>query len=258
MKAKIRLLLISGLFLLFAPKSLWANDVSVEETDTEIVITMRADLCPDPKDNPDTPEAEGPTVEQVQQFLEAHLENIHRIWNACTRNFRLGKGQATKPVRFVFDINVIEDCDQERDPNRKRIKVHLGNPPPDSRKKADTENLWIDETSSKNFAHELGHSMGLGEEYKYNGGPTRENLMGRGENPTVLPYHITTIIFTNAGDPDNDEAARRATMKTCLRMKDQKLARRIAAQNGITDAQYDAYKEIFTANNSEIQPEAPQ
>ncbi len=258
MPAKIRSTLISVLLLLFLPLSLWANDVSVEDAAEEIVITMRADLCPDPKDNPDTPEAEGPTVEQVQQFLEAHIENIHRIWNACTRTFRMGKGQPPKPVRFVFDIQVIEDCDQERDPDRKRIKVHLGKPPSDSRKKADTENLWIDETTSKNFAHELGHSMGLGEEYQYNGGPTRQNLMGRGENETVLAYHITTIIFTNAGDPDRAEVARRATMKTCLRMKDQKLARQIAAQNGITDAQYDAYKEIFTANNSEIQPEAPK
>ncbi|MCC6272745.1 MAG: hypothetical protein IT572_04710 [Deltaproteobacteria bacterium] len=258
MPAKFRIALLAGLFCLFFAASLRANDVSVEEADAEIVITMRAELCPDPKDNPDTEAAEGPTVEQVQQFLEAHLENIRRIWNACTRTFRMGKGRPAKPVRFVFDITVIEDCDQERDPDRKRIKVHLGKPPPESRKKADTENLWIEETTSKNFAHELGHSMGLGEEYKYNGGPTRQNLMGRGENETVLAYHITTIIFTNAGNPDRAESQRRATMKTCLRMKDQKLARQIAAQNGINDAQYDAYKEIFTANNSEIQPEAPQ
>lgn len=258
MKSKKWLFLLSGFFLFLTTKSLWANDVSVEEADNEIVVTMRAELCPDPRDNPNTPQAEGPSVDQVKEFLESHLENIHRIWNACRRNFRLSKDQAPKPLRFVFDIKVIEDCNQERDPDRKRIKVHLGKPAPTSRKKADTENLWIEETSSKNFAHELGHSMGLGEEYQYNGGPTRNNLMGRGENPTVLPYHITTILFTNIGNPNNEEISRRATMKSCLRMADQKLARTIAAQNGINDAQYDAYKEIFTANNSQIQPEAPK
>jgi hypothetical protein len=257
MLPKFRVALFVGFFCLSFASPLQANDVLVEEGEEEIVVTMRAELCPDPKDNPDTEGKEGPTVEQVQQFLAAHLENIHRIWNACTKTFKMGKDQPPKPVRFVFDINVIEDCDQERDPDRKRIKVHLGKPPPNSGKKADAENLWLDKTTSKNFAHELGHSMGLGEEYKYNGGPTRVNLMGRGENETVLAYQVATVLFVNASQ-DPAEIARRTTMKSCLRMRDQKLARQIAEQNGISAAEYDAYKEFFTFNNTEVQPEAPQ
>src|SRR5919106_2369562 len=84
---RIRFAFLLLIFLSFTAP-LWASDVTVEEGEEEIVVTFHVELCPDPKDNPDTEQAEGPTVEQVQQFVEAHQANVTRIWNACPKRFR--------------------------------------------------------------------------------------------------------------------------------------------------------------------------
>ncbi|HEX5034960.1 MAG TPA: hypothetical protein VFW62_10790 [bacterium] len=239
---------------------LWARSITVDDSGAaDIVITTNVELCPDPKDDPDTPEKEGPSPEDLQNFIEAHQEEVARIWNACPRRLRIRRGEPRKTVRFVFNFSVAEDCDGPPDPEKKRFKVHLGKPPPESGKNADSENLWLENTS-RSVAHEIGHRMGLDDEYDPNGG-TRENLMGRGSGENfeqVLTYHVMTILFENAGSPDANEERRRGLMKTLLRMKDQSTARKIAADNGITGAEYDAYKDQFAANGTEIQPGRPK
>lgn len=236
--------------------SIWARGVSVDDTGaTETVITMQVELCPDPVDDPNTPEKEGPTRQEVQDFVDANQERVAQIWNACARKFRVRRGAVAKTLRFVFQFTVLENCDAEKDPTKKRYKVHLGSPPADEGKNADSENLWLENTS-RTFAHELGHAMGLDDEYNYNGG-TRENLLGRGSSTKLESYHLMTILFLHADNPDDAEARRRTLMKTLLRMPDQGLAKKIAADNGITNAEYDAYKDSFAANSTQIQPGRP-
>ncbi|HKY62221.1 MAG TPA: hypothetical protein VJR29_02290 [bacterium] len=258
MKFRLPALLLAW-SLFFAAPQLWARSITVDDSGAEeIVITTNVELCPKPKDDPDTPEKEGPTPEDLQNFIEAHQEEVARIWNACPRRLRVRRGEPRKTVRFVFNFSVIEDCDTPKDPEKKRFMVHLGKPPPETGKNADSENLWLENTS-RSVAHEIGHKMGLEDEYDPNGG-TRENLMGRGQGgdfERVMLYHVATILFEHVGNPDADEEARRELMKTLLRMKDQKTAKKIAADNGITNAEYDAYKDLFAANGTEIQPGRP-
>lgn len=244
----------------FSAPWLWAGDTSVDLSgETEIVVTHRVELCADPKDNPDTPEKEGPTTEDLQNFIEAHQANVTQIWNACPHRLRVWRGTPAKTVRFVFEFSIVEDCKSPLDPDKKRFRVHPGLPPEETGKNADSENLWLENTD-RTLAHEFGHSMGLEDEYSYNGG-TRENLMGRGTGgdfEKVERYHVTTILFNNVGDPDPAEQRRRAFMESMLRMKDQTTARRAAADNGIPKADYDAYKDQFTVNNSQVQPGRPE
>jgi hypothetical protein len=248
--------LFAALVCLLSAQTLWARGVTVDDTaEGETVITLQVELCPDPADDPNTPEKEGPTPQEVQDFVDAHKDEVTAIWNACERMLRIRPGAPRKTIRFVFEFTVLDNCDEERNPEKKRYKVHLGMPPPEDGKNADNENLWLENTS-RTFAHELGHAMGLEDEYDWNG-KTRENLMGRGSFREILPYHLMTILFTNADNPNEAEQRRRALMKTLLRMPDQKLAKTIAAQNEITEQQYDAYKGQFDANSTQIQPGRP-
>lgn len=251
----LRLLVFLPLLLLFQSQA-WARGVSVDDTAAgETVITMQVELCADPLDDPNTEEKEGPSKQEVQDFIDSHKERISQIWNACARKFRIKRGAVAKRLRFVFEFTVLDNCDAEKDPAKKRYRVRLGSPPADEGKNADSETLWMDNTS-RTIAHELGHGMGLDDEYDYEGG-TRENLMGRGSSTKLEPYHLMTILFLNADNPGDAEARRRILMKTLLRMPDQVLAKRIAADNGITNAEYDAYKDQFAANSSQIQPGRP-
>lgn len=242
---------------LASARDLWARGVTVDDSgETETVITLNIELCPKPADNPDTPEQEGLTREELEAFAEAQDAAVTEIWNACPNRFRIRRDAPLKTIRFEFEFTVLDDCDTPRDPDRKRFPVHPGRAPASSRRNADTENLWIENTS-RTLAHELGHVMGLGEEYEYNNGPTRQNIMGRGSNTEIVPYQIMTILFLNADNPDDAERQRRNKMKSFLRMADQKTAKDYAAQNGITSDEYDAYKDQFDANNSQVQPAAP-
>lgn len=251
-------LLVLG--LLGYSNSLWGRSVTVDDSsETEILVTLRVELCPKPKDDPDTPEKEGPSLEDLQNFIEAHQEAVTRMWNPCPKRVRMRRGTPLKNIRFAFEISAIEDCEQEKDPDKKRYQVHLGMPPPESGKNADNENLWLENTD-RSVAHEFGHSMGLEDEYSQFGG-NRENIMGSGTGEKferILTYHIISILFNNVGTPDRAEENRRILMESMLRMKDQKTARKIAADNGITKEQYDAYKDMFTVNGTEVQPGRPE
>lgn len=234
-----------------------AQEISVDDSsETETVITLRVELCPDPKDNPATEKKEGPTTQEVQDFADAIIPGVTSIWNACDKQFRINRDAPRKTVRFVFDVSVIDDCKAERDPAKKRMKVHLGHAPARLGIDANATNLWMENTA-KTVAHEFGHFLGLDEEYRQFG-PTRANLMGRDETPKLESYHVMTALFMNYGDPDAVEQRRRANMQFCLRSADQKSSRAFAAENGITEEQYDAYADQFSANNSQMQPGQPK
>jgi len=245
-------------FITLSVSALWAlNGVSVDDSgDTETVVTVNVELCPDPADDPETPAKEGLTREEMEAFVTAQDAAVTAIWNDCTNRFRLRRGATLKTVRFEFEFTILDNCEAEKNPDRKRFPVHPGKAPSSSRRNADTENLWIENTP-RTLAHELGHVMGLDEEYAYNNGPTRKNIMGRGSSTKLEPYQIMTILFLNGGNPDADERRRRGNMKTFLRMTNQKEAKSFAEQNGITSGEYDDYKDQFTANSSQIQPAAP-
>lgn len=253
------LLLAALLTNFFVWKNAWAlGGVTVDDSsETETVVTLQIELCADPADDPATPAKEGLTKEELQAFADAQDPAVTAIWNACPNRFRLRRGAPLKTVRFEFEFTVLDNCDAARNPDKKRFPVHPGKAPSTSRENADTENLWIENTS-RTLAHELGHVMGLEEEYGYDGGPTRQNIMGRGSFTTIVPYQVMTILFQNADNPDAAEDHRRHLMKSLLRMADQKTARKIAADNDITGAQYDAYKDQFDANSSQVQPGAPK
>lgn len=251
--------LLSGslAFLTLASGIANAQQITVDDSaETETVITLRVELCPDPKDNPATEKKEGPTTQEVQDFIDAKLPGVTAIWNSCDKQFRINRDAPRKTVRFVFDVTVIDDCKAERDPTKKRMKVHLGRAPARLGIDANATNLWMENTP-KTIAHEFGHFLGLDEEYRQFG-PTRANLMGRDETPMLEPYHVMTALFMNYGNPDGAEERRRANMQFCLRSADQKSARAFAADNGITEDEYNAYADQFTANNSQMQPAAPK
>lgn len=250
--------LIAFVVNIFTPLDLWALDgITVDDTsETETVITLQVELCPEPVDDPATPEAEGLTAEEIQAFIDAQDPAVTAIWNVCTSRFRIRRGATRKIIRFEFEFTVLDNCDVERDPNKKRFKLHPGSAPEAEGRNADTINLWVENTS-RTLAHELGHVMGLGEEYGYNGGPTRQNIMGRGSSTKITPYHVMTILFVNADNPEAAEKRKRVLMKTLLRLADQTTARQIAAENGITAENYDAYKDQFSANGTQMQPGVP-
>lgn len=246
------------LALIFFVGIVWAGPVSVDNTgETETVITLEIELCPDPADDPNTPEKEGPTTEDLEEFAEKHEAEAERIWNARKTKFRVKRGEKRKTVRFDIKFTILDNCEADQNPDKKRYKVHLGKPSAREKKNADARNLWLTNTS-KTVAHEFGHTMGLNDEYYSYYGPTRNNLMGRGSNKTVLNYHIMTILFLHYDNPNKDELQKRRNMKTLLRMKDQSEARRLGADMGIDKDQYDAYKDQFDVNGTEIQPERPQ
>ncbi len=234
-----------------------ARSVTVDNTGKdETVITVEIELCPDPADDPKTEKKEGPTKEELEEFAKKHEKEVENIWNACSSKLRIKRGDPRKQIRFDFKFTVIDDCEKKRDPNKHRFKVHPGAPPSDQDYNANTTNLWMENTS-RTIAHELGHVMGLDEDYRKKG-KTRKTLMGRGSYTKLKVYMLMTILFINHGDPDDKEAKRRRLMKTLLRMKDQELARRIAVDNDITKAQYDAYKDQFDVNGTTVQPDLPK
>lgn len=257
MKKKVFGLLLAFFLSLGFLNNLWAIEgVTVDDTGAdETVITLKVELCPDPVDDPATEEKEGLTKEEVQTFIDERIKRVTEIWNSCGSKLRIKPGAPEKRIRFVFDVVVLDDCKAPKDPMKKRVKVHPGDPPKE--KNADAANFW-ETNNARTIAHEFGHLMGLGEEYSANPkGPTRENLMGRPPFTKVLKYHLATILFTYQGDPDKKELERRRLMKMLLRKADQDEARKIAEQNDITKEQYDAYADMFKVNDTEIQPDRP-
>lgn len=225
-----------------------AGRVTVEETDDTIVVRLAVELCPDT----------GVTQQDLRDFVAKHRAGAEEILNRNSRGFRTSREAKPKPVRIEIVFTYLETCDTPFSPDRHRFKVRPGRPPKSERRNASSGQLFLENTT-RTVAHELGHALGLDDEYADRGG-TRSNLMGRsgsGHDRTVTDEHLMTILFVHLGNPDAVEARCRRTLKALLRLYGRQKAREIFIQN-CPEEMFDRLMALLDANGVPLQPPPPK
>ena len=235
-----------GLMLLSAFTA-QARSVTFDDSNPVVAeITIQLELCPD----------EGVTVEQMRAYVNTHKDTIEAIWLSNTGPFRTTPGGPRKDIHIHIEYSFIDDCDDERNPDKYRFKIHPGMPPAREGRNAHAGHLYLGNTA-RTIAHEIGHAFGLNDEYNRGGGRTATNLLGRGSSRTVTDNHIITIMVLHYGNPDAKELRKRRTVKTLLRIYDRATARRRAIETGVAPEPFDTMVNILDANGVSIQPPPP-
>jgi hypothetical protein len=235
-----------GLFLLHV-NTTWARSVTFDDSNPIVAeITIQLELCPD----------DGVTVQQMRDFIDRHKDAVEAIWLGNTGPLRTTPGGQPRDIHIHIEYSFIDDCDDERNPDKYRFRIHPGMPPASERRNAHAGHLYLGNTP-RTIAHEIGHAFGLNDEYNSNGGSTATNLLGRGSSTTVTDNHLITIMVLHYGNPDAEELQKRRIVKALLRLYDRATARRRALETGVAPEPFDTMTGILDANGLTIQPPPP-
>lgn len=141
--------------MLLTPFAAKTTSVTFDDSNPLVAeITIRLELCPD----------DGVTVEQMQDYVNTHKDTIEAIWLGNTTAFRTTLGGTRKDIHIHIEYSFIEDCGNERNPDKYRFKIHVGMLPANEGRNAHAGHLYLGNTA-RTIAHEIGHALGLDDEY---------------------------------------------------------------------------------------------
>jgi len=214
------------------------------ETDTAFEFTIHIRMYP----------KKGTTYEEMEAFVAEKKKSVEDAWNDQDHSFEWEEGKPPKKVRIKIKVILLRERNDKKEGAGHVMGLNPRGGP--KNKLADARNLFL-LNSVSDWAHELGHIWGLGEEYSEDGQVTRDNLMGNGQSTKVEKYHLVTLLYVYHGSLSEEEKNRRLKMIVLIQTLGWGEARIQGEPNGIKEKDFDNLRKFLDRNKTSIQPKRP-
>ncbi len=220
------------------------SKIDCKETEEAFEFTIHIQMYP----------KNGTTFEEMEAFVAEKKKGVEDAWNNQDHSFEWEEGKPSKKVRIKINVILLRGLKDKQKGGGHVIGLNPGGG--GKGHLANVHNLYL-LNSVSDWAHELGHVWGLGEEYSKDGGATRYNVMGNSQSTKVEKYHLVTLLYVYHGGLSEKEKKKRLMMIALIKTFGWRQARVQGEHSGIKKEDFDKFRDFLKRNKTKMQPKRP-